>query len=92
MEGNRVLSIVCVLSIFSAHWCPPCRSFTPVLAKIYNDMEPALKEKFEIVFVSSDENDDTFNEYFQTMPWKAVQFSGETLFTLVRKQRMKGAR
>ena len=21
---------------FSAHWCPPCRKFTPVLASLYN--------------------------------------------------------
>jgi nucleoredoxin len=20
---------------FSAHWCPPCRSFTPILSKFY---------------------------------------------------------
>merc|ERR1712023_590324 len=39
---------------FSAHWCPPCRSFTPMLAKAYTSH---LKSKnFEIVFVSSDQD------------------------------------
>ena len=29
--GNK--DIVCFY--FSAHWCPPCRGFTPVLKKFY---------------------------------------------------------
>merc|ERR1711988_1096091 len=31
---------------FSAHWCPPCRGFTPKLAEFYKD---GLKDKMEIV-------------------------------------------
>merc|ERR1712061_576942 len=38
---------------FSAHWCPPCRLFTPVLAEFYSDLSGAA-EPIEIVFVSSD--------------------------------------
>jgi len=48
---------------FSAHWCPPCRAFTPQLAHVYK----ALQEKgkpFEIIFVSSDQDQEAFNEYF----------------------------
>merc|ERR1711998_484877 len=36
---------------FSAHWCPPCRGFTPKLAETYNTLKAAGKN-FEIVFVS----------------------------------------
>ncbi|KAJ1524214.1 hypothetical protein ONE63_010734 [Megalurothrips usitatus] len=38
---------------FSAHWCPPCKAFTPQLVATYN----AVRERghnFEVVFVSSD--------------------------------------
>jgi len=57
---------------FSAHWCPPCRGFTPKLAEWYSD---GLKEKMEIIFVSSDKDEDAFNEYFKDMPWLALPYS-----------------
>ena len=37
---------------FSAHWCPPCRGFTPKLV----EFRDANKKDFEVVFVSSDRN------------------------------------
>lgn len=40
---------------FSAHWCPPCRGFTPSLVTSYKEH---LKDKgLEIIFVSSDRCD-----------------------------------
>eukprot|EP01018_Ginkgo_biloba_P008989 Gb_03891 [translate_table: standard] len=59
---------------FSAHWFPPCQSFNPVLADIYKQ----LKEKgaeFEIVFISSDEDRVSFENYHSSMPWLAVPYS-----------------
>ena len=60
---------------FSAHWCPPCRRFTPMLIEAYNH----LKEEFpshglEIVFVSSDRSESEFQHYYASMPWAAVPF------------------
>ena len=60
----------------SAHWCGPCRSFTPKLAKIFKEMNDEMKNKLDIVFVSSDEDQSGFDEYFKEMPWKALPFSG----------------
>jgi len=58
---------------FSAHWCPPCRGFTPQLAEWY---KTSLKEKrMEIVFVSSDRDDKSFQDYFAEQPWLALSYS-----------------
>jgi nucleoredoxin len=58
---------------FSAHWCPPCRGFTPELCEKYT----ALKEKrkdFELVFVSSDRDVSSFEEYHKEMSFPALPF------------------
>jgi nucleoredoxin len=52
---------------FSAHWCPPCRAFTPVLSKFFT--ENADKLGLALVFVSSDQDEDAFKDYFASMSW-----------------------
>lgn len=61
---------------FSAHWCPPCRGFTPVLAEWYNNFKAshANKDDFELVFVSSDRDPKSFDEYYGEMPWHALPY------------------
>jgi nucleoredoxin len=60
---------------FSAHWCPPCRGFTPKLAEWYTNLtDGPLKGKLEIVFISSDRDQAAFEEYFESMPWLALPF------------------
>ena len=59
---------------FSAHWCPPCRNFTPKLVEFYNKANE--KEKvFEVIFVTSDRDETSFKEYFEKMPWLALDFN-----------------
>merc|ERR1712146_743502 len=43
-----------VLVYFSAHWCPPCRGYTPDLSKAYADS--AKKDETAVVFISSDQD------------------------------------
>jgi len=62
---------------FSAHWCPPCRAFTPELVKTYNILK-AEGKPFEIIFASSDKDDHAFKEYLSEMPWLAVPFDDRT--------------
>jgi nucleoredoxin len=61
-----------VLFYFSAHWCMPCRKFTPLLGVTYEDLED--KSEIEVVFVSADEDKGGFDEYYGEMPWAAVPF------------------
>jgi len=60
---------------FSAHWCPPCRGFTPVLVETYNELTAAGKS-FDLVFVSSDRSKEEMANYMTEtkMPWKGLPY------------------
>lgn len=58
---------------FSAHWCPPCRAFTPKLSEAYTTLK-TKRQDFELVFVSSDRDESSFNAYFDTMSFCALPF------------------
>ena len=60
---------------FSAHWCPPCRKFTPALVAYYNRIA-ATHPEFEIVFVSNDRSGPAMEAYMRDtgMPWPAVGY------------------
>ena len=68
LSGKKAVGIY-----FSAHWCPPCRGFTPILAEFYEAVKKDHPD-FEIVFVSSDQNEQSWKEYFDSMPWKSIPF------------------
>lgn len=69
---DRVLGLY-----FSAEWCPPCKGFTPKLVDFYNVKVKEDSPKFEIVFVSWDKDENTFKDYFNTMPWLAMPYGLE---------------
>jgi nucleoredoxin len=73
VDSTEALSGKFTMIYFSAHWCPPCRGFTPKLAKFYNDLK-ATRSDFELVFVSSDKDQSAFDEYYAEMPWLALPF------------------
>ncbi|MBK1857463.1 thioredoxin-like domain-containing protein [Cerasicoccus arenae] len=60
---------------YSAHWCPPCRGFTPKLIEYYNKAS-ATHGNFEIIFVSSDRSEDAMEGYITEyeMPWLSLDF------------------
>lgn len=59
---------------FSASWCPPCRSFTPMLINFY---EATRDTGLEIIFVGLDRDAESHEKYFAKMPWKAIPWYGE---------------
>jgi len=86
LQGKAVVGIY-----FSAHWCPPCRQFTPVLAELYKKVRAEHGDNaFEIVFVSGDSDESSFNEYYGEMPWTAAPYKGEASTTLDTKYEHRG--
>jgi nucleoredoxin len=61
LRGKRYVGVY-----FSAHWCGPCKAFTPKLVEWY----AANSADIEIVFASSDRNQAAFDSYFAEMPWQ----------------------
>lgn len=60
---------------YSAHWCPPCKKFTPKLVNFYNSYS-RKHDNFEIIFVSSDRGKAAMEKYITAagMPWPALEF------------------
>ena len=78
-----------VMLYFSAHWCPPCRGFTPKFAEWYI-MDLNVKGS-EVIFVSSDRDEDSFKDYFKEMPWLALTYSERDLKEkLSKKYKVRG--
>ena len=69
IEHKKLLGL-----FFSAHWCPPCRNFTPVLKEFYEAIKKQYPHDFEVVFLSFDQSLEQFREYYKDMPWKAFPF------------------
>jgi len=76
LTSNAALAVY-----FSAHWCPPCRGFTPKLVSTYNKVK-ADGKKFEIIFASSDSDEAQFKEYFHEMPWLALPYKDKRISEL----------
>lgn len=60
---------------FSAHWCPPCRKFTPKLVDFYKKNKKG--NNFEVIFVSLDQNEKNMYNYMKEtkMLWPALKFN-----------------
>jgi len=82
LNGSNLVSTAEVLKdklvalYFSAHWCPPCRQFTPEFSRIYTTLTSSNKP-LAVVFVSADQDTEAFNEYYGEQPWYAVPYDDQ---------------
>ena len=65
-----------LLVYFSAHWCPPCRVFTPKLVKWYNEDH----KYFDIIFVSAGLDQKAMTKYMKDakMPWLGIKKASDS--------------
>ncbi|OQR82229.1 hypothetical protein THRCLA_11034, partial [Thraustotheca clavata] len=56
---------------FSAHWCGPCRDFTPILSTLYEDLSEEHSD-FEVILISSDRSQEEFDSYHNKMNFPAI--------------------
>jgi len=55
---------------------PPCKAFTPILAEAYMEWKEKGRS-IEIVFISSDRDNNEFQGYYKDMPWLAVDLNNK---------------
>ncbi|VDD89676.1 unnamed protein product, partial [Enterobius vermicularis] len=74
---------------FSAHWCPPCRQFTPVLKDFYGEV---CDSGFEIVFASFDHSEQEQMAYISEShgDWFYVPFGDPSIQQAANKLGVSG--
>eukprot|EP01022_Parablepharisma_sp_SALTPOND_P009429 TRINITY_DN139194_c0_g1_i1.p1 TRINITY_DN139194_c0_g1~~TRINITY_DN139194_c0_g1_i1.p1 ORF type:complete len:154 (-),score=17.17 TRINITY_DN139194_c0_g1_i1:105-566(-) len=86
---ERLKDVKAIGLYFSAHWCPPCKMFTPQLAKLYTEVNTPAKQ-IEIIFVTSDKDQKSWSDYYATMPWLAIPFGDARIPQLKKKYNVSG--
>jgi len=81
----RLTSQKYVLVYFSAHWCPPCRAFTPKLVEYYKTKGGG--NRFEVLFVSDDNSAQEMMNYMTEteMPWMGLRWKSDEARALSEK-------
>jgi len=75
LEGSSAKHVLGLY--FAANWCPPCREFTPLLVEFYNRFRKTGSTYclVDIIFVSSDVDEESYLEYLKKMPWPAMPYN-----------------
>uniref|UniRef100_A0A7N0UJF5 protein-disulfide reductase n=2 Tax=Kalanchoe fedtschenkoi TaxID=63787 RepID=A0A7N0UJF5_KALFE len=80
---------------FCAEGCSPGQIFTPKLISVYKKVKEALFENmgiedFEIVFISTDHDQTTFDSYSKSLPWPALPFGDPNIKNLTKHFDVRG--
>jgi len=86
LDGKKIICLY-----FSAHWCPPCREFTPVLADFYGELVKE-DEPLEVIFVSGDNSPNELLGYMKNChgDWLAVQHGARLIGDLTDRYKVAG--
>jgi len=78
-----------ILIYFSGHWCPPCRRFTPILKKFYDE---SVEKGIEVIFVSSDRSSEDMLNYMKEShgDWYAFEHGSKAGKKLKKKFNVEG--
>lgn len=89
--SSEVLEGKVVAIYFSAHWCGPCRRFTPVLVDVHRQLQ-RQGHPFEVILVSSDHSERDMYSYMREarMPWPAVPWDSDAAKALSSRFRASG--
>ena len=86
-----------VLFYISAHWCGPCRNYTPKLIHWYKQQLSSSSTKsvtnfspVEVVFVSADHDMKGFTSYYRTMPWTAIPYDHDAREQVMSLLKVRG--
>ncbi|XP_031123662.1 probable nucleoredoxin 1 [Ipomoea triloba] len=80
-----------ILLYFAAKWSLPCQEFLPKLVKAYQEIkakDDGEGESFEVIFISSDHDQSSFDDFFSGMPWLALPFGDESNKFLLQRFRV----
>jgi len=88
-DENSVKSCKLIGLYFSAHWCPPCKAFTPILADFYKKVN-ANEKQIEIIFISCDREEIQYKKYFSEMPWLTLPYQDVRIEALSEEYGCKG--
>ena len=86
LESKKVVAFY-----FSAHCCPPCRNFAPILKAAYDENSEESND-IEIVFVSSDRSLEDMKEYMKTShgSWLALPYNSKLCASLKSRFNIQG--
>ncbi|XP_023931876.1 nucleoredoxin-like protein 2 [Lingula anatina] len=89
VKADEALQCRVVGLYFSAHWCPPCRMFTPKLAEIYAELK-RRNAPFEVVYLSCDQSEDQMQMYMKEShgDWLALPFGNPLIEELKTKYKV----
>ncbi|PAA47589.1 hypothetical protein BOX15_Mlig014545g2 [Macrostomum lignano] len=90
-KGSDVFKGKKIMLYFSAHWCPPCRTFTPALALFYEEAK-ASHPNLECVFVSCDRDEASMLSYFNEShgDYYVLPFNSEERTGLAKQYQVSG--